>query len=126
MDGNNEFRNGRFKLIPTVAEGSFIIKQSVGSKPTLIGNKLQCPYYKGKNYFEVDVDIASNGVANTVVSMVRGVTKSLIVDIAFLIESQSEDELPETILGTIRLDHVSLDNPIHVPTRSDTPGSPLL
>uniref|UniRef100_K3W586 START domain-containing protein n=1 Tax=Globisporangium ultimum (strain ATCC 200006 / CBS 805.95 / DAOM BR144) TaxID=431595 RepID=K3W586_GLOUD len=115
IDGDDAFRNSRFKLIPTVVEGSFIIKQSVGSKPTLLGNKLKCPYHKGDNYFEVDIDISSNSVANTVVGMVQGVTKSLVVDMAFLLESQSEEELPENLLGAVRLQNVSLDKPTRVP-----------
>ncbi|OQR95268.1 hypothetical protein ACHHYP_00153 [Achlya hypogyna] len=115
LDGDDAFRNSRFKLIPTVVEGSFIIKQSVGSKPTLLGNKLKCPYHRGDNYFEVDLDISSSSVANTVVGMVTGVTKILVVDMAFLLESQTEEELPEAILGTVRLQHVSLDNPVKVP-----------
>lgn len=119
IDGDDAFRNSRFKLIPTVVEGSFIIRQAVGSKPALIGNKLQCPYHRGDNYFEVDVDISSNSVANTVVGMVQGVTKALVVDMAFLIEAQSEEELPETILGAVRMQHVSLDNPRRVPRSSN-------
>ncbi|CAH0519302.1 unnamed protein product [Peronospora belbahrii] len=111
FDGDDQFRNSRFKLIPTVVEGSFIIKQSVGSKPTLLGNKLKCLYHRGDNYFEVDIDISSNSVANTVVGMVQGVTKSLVVDMAFLLEAQSDEELPENILGAVRLQHISLENP---------------
>lgn len=115
IDGDDQFRNSRFKLIPTVVDGSFFIKQSVGSKPTLLGNKLKCPYHKGDNYFEVDIDISSNSVANTVVGMVQGVTKSLVVDMAFLLEAQSEEELPEIILGVVRLSNVSLDKPLRMP-----------
>uniref|UniRef100_H3H2G7 START domain-containing protein n=1 Tax=Phytophthora ramorum TaxID=164328 RepID=H3H2G7_PHYRM len=118
FDGDDQFRNSRFKLIPTVVEGSFIIKQSVGSKPTLLGNKLKCPYHRGDNYFEVDIDISSNSVANTVVGMVQGVTKSLVVDMAFLLEAQSDEELPEIILGAVRMQHVSLDNPRRMPKLS--------
>lgn len=120
IDGDDAFRNSRFKLIPTVVEGSFIIKQSVGSKPTLLGNKLKCPYHKGENYFEVDIDISSNSVANTVVGMVQGVTKSLVVDMAFLLEAQSEEELPENILGAVRLQNISLDKPRRVPKTATT------
>lgn len=121
IDGDDQFRNSRFKLIPTVVEGSFIIKQSVGSKPTLLGNKLKCPYHRGDNYFEVDIDISSNSVANTVVGMVQGVTKSLVVDMAFLLESQSEEELPETVLGVVRLQNMSLDKPLRVPRTVNSP-----
>ncbi|EGZ11181.1 hypothetical protein PHYSODRAFT_304784 [Phytophthora sojae] len=118
FDGDDQFRNSRFKLIPTVVEGSFIIKQSVGSKPTLLGNKLKCPYHRGENYFEVDIDISSNSVANTVVGMVQGVTKSLVVDMAFLLEAQTDEELPEIILGAVRMQHISLDNPRRMPKLS--------
>ncbi|KAG1697938.1 hypothetical protein DVH05_015422 [Phytophthora capsici] len=118
FDGDDQFRNSRFKLIPTVVEGSFIIKQSVGSKPTLLGNKLKCPYHRGENYFEVDIDISSNSVANTVVGMVQGVTKSLVVDMAFLLEAQSDEELPEIILGAVRMQHISLDHPRRMPKLS--------
>ena len=34
--------------------------------------------------------------------MCLGVTKSLVVDMAFLIESQTDEELPESILGVAR------------------------
>lgn len=115
MCSDDVFRNSRFKLIPTVVEGSFIVKQSVGSKPTLLGNKLKCHYHKGENYFEVDIDISSDSVANTIVGLVQGVTKSLVVDLAFLFEAQGEDELPENVLGAVRLQHVSLDHPLRVP-----------
>lgn len=42
------------------------------------------------------------------VGLVLGATKGLTVDLAFLIESQHEAELPETILGTVRFRHVDL------------------
>nr|CCA18302.1 conserved hypothetical protein [Albugo laibachii Nc14]CCA18425.1 conserved hypothetical protein [Albugo laibachii Nc14] len=115
IEGDDLFRNSRFKLLPTVVEGSFIIRQSVGSKPTLLGNKLKCQYHKADNYFEVDVDISSNSVANSVVGMVQGVTKSLVVDMAFLLEAQTEEELPEVLLGAVRLDRVALDRTFRVP-----------
>ncbi|KAL0585542.1 hypothetical protein ABG067_004683 [Albugo candida] len=115
IEGDDLFRNSRFKLLPTVVDGSFIIRQSVGSKPTLLGNKLKCQYHKADHYFEVDVDISSNSVANSVVGMVQGVTKSLVVDMAFLLEAQTEEELPEVLLGAVRMDRVALDRPFRVP-----------
>jgi hypothetical protein len=116
LDGDDAFRNSRFKLIPMVVEGGFIIKQSVGAKPALIAKKLKCPYTRADNYFEVDVDISSDSVASVIVGLVKGATKSLVVDIAFMLESQSEDELPESILGAVRLQRLSLDNPVRVPS----------
>lgn len=42
----------------------------------------------GPNYFEVDVDITSNTVANSVTSLVVGAITSLVVDLAPLVEGQ--------------------------------------
>ena len=39
-------RNNTFKLIPRVTKGSWIIKQSVGTTPCLLGNKLQTKYFQ--------------------------------------------------------------------------------
>ena len=39
-------RNNTFKLIPRVTKGSWIIKQSVGTTPCLLGNKLTTKYYQ--------------------------------------------------------------------------------
>lgn len=35
-----------FKLIPNVAKGSWVIKQSVGHSPVLLGNKLKTHYFR--------------------------------------------------------------------------------
>lgn len=32
----------------------------------------------------------------------------MALDIAFLVESQTEAELPEVVLGTVRFDHIDL------------------
>ena len=40
FDGDDdEFRNNRFKLIPRVVKGPYIVKLAVKDKPTLLGNK---------------------------------------------------------------------------------------
>ncbi len=101
-------RNERFKLIPNIARGSWIIKQSVGTTPVLLGKKLATKYYRGKNYFEVDVDIGANSVAASITNLVCGATKSLAIDMGVLIEGRSEDTLPEQLIGTVRLDALDL------------------
>lgn len=52
----------------------------------------------GPNYFEVDVDITSNTVANSVTSLVVGAITSLVVDLAPLVEGQVRAQLPWCIL----------------------------
>ncbi len=46
-------RNGMFKLIPHIADGSWVIKQSVGTVPVLMGTKLRTTYHSAGQYLEV-------------------------------------------------------------------------
>ncbi len=77
LAGDDAHRNAVFKLIPRIAKGSWIIKQSVGSTPVILGRKLQCSYHRGQVpgsdacYLEVDVDVASSSVAAHVVGLVQ-------------------------------------------------------
>lgn len=52
-------RNKKFKLIPRIVKGSWIVKQSVGTTPVLLGQKLATRYFRGPNYFEVGRQLAS-------------------------------------------------------------------
>ncbi|XP_074560880.1 protein ENHANCED DISEASE RESISTANCE 2-like isoform X2 [Curcuma longa] len=104
--GDDAYRNSRFKLIPHVAEGSWIVKQSVGKKACLIGRALEVKYFHGTNYLEVDIDIGSSTVAKGVTSLVLGCLTNLVIEMAFLIQGNSDEELPEFLLGTCRLNHL--------------------
>ena len=104
----NARRDGTFKLIPRITEGSWIVKQSVGTTPCLLGHKLAQRYSRGPNYVEVDVDVASSSVAATVVGLVMGATKSVVVDMGIVLEGHAADELPEALLGTVRLSRVDM------------------
>lgn len=42
----NSRRNSIFKLIPSVVKGSWVIKQSVGHTPVLLGKKLKTQYHR--------------------------------------------------------------------------------
>ena len=50
---------------------------------------------------EVDIDVGSSSVAATVVGLVQGATKSLVVDMGIVLEGHSAEELPESLLGTV-------------------------
>jgi len=104
----DKLRNARFKLIPNISQGSWIIKQSVGTTPVLLGQKLATKYFRGENYFEVDVDIGASSVAASITNLVCGATKSLAVDLGVLVEGQIPAHLPEQLVGTVRLDKLDL------------------
>ncbi|KAJ3672581.1 hypothetical protein LUZ60_007302 [Juncus effusus] len=108
VDGDDEFRNTRLKLIPSVPKGSWIVRQSVGSTPCLLGKAVDCTYIRGQNYLEVDVDIGSSAVANGVLGIVCGAITSLVVDMAFLVQANTIEELPERLIGAVRMSHIEL------------------
>jgi hypothetical protein len=54
VNGDDAFRNSRFKLIPYISKGSWIVKQSVGKKACLVGQALEINYFRGSNYLEVN------------------------------------------------------------------------
>ena len=37
---DDEFRNQRWKIIPRIAEGPWVVKSAVGTKPALLGLKV--------------------------------------------------------------------------------------
>ncbi|KAK1274249.1 hypothetical protein QJS04_geneDACA012234 [Acorus gramineus] len=112
VDGDDEFRNSRLKLIPSVPKGSWIVRQSVGSTPCLLGKAVDCTYIRGPKYLEIDVDIGSSTVANGVLGLVCGVITTLVVDMAFLVQANTYDELPERLVGAVRVSHVELSSAV--------------
>ncbi|KAL8498609.1 hypothetical protein ACS0TY_021812 [Phlomoides rotata] len=112
VDGDDEFRNSRLKLIPSVPKGSWIVRQSVGSTPCLLGKSVDCNYIRGPGYLEIDVDIGSSTVANGVLGLVIGVLTTLVVDMAFIIQGNTPEELPERLIGAVRICHMELSSAI--------------
>ncbi|KAG7375893.1 hypothetical protein PHYPSEUDO_014912 [Phytophthora pseudosyringae] len=105
---NDEFRTQRIKLIPRVVQGTWPIREGVGTTPAILGTKIYQKYYQGKNYLEADYDIGSSTVATGILNLLLGYSRDLIIDLAFVIEAQSVMELPERVLGTVRLDCLDL------------------
>uniref|UniRef100_A0A7I4BHF4 Protein ENHANCED DISEASE RESISTANCE 2 C-terminal domain-containing protein n=2 Tax=Physcomitrium patens TaxID=3218 RepID=A0A7I4BHF4_PHYPA len=109
LKGDDVFKNNRLKLIANISEGPWIVKTAVGEQAIcILGRSLTCRYLQGSNFIEVDVDIGSSIVANAIVHLAIGYITTLTVDLAFLLEGQMESELPEQILGTIRLKKLDL------------------
>ncbi|XP_078427909.1 protein ENHANCED DISEASE RESISTANCE 2-like isoform X2 [Wolffia australiana] len=114
VNGDDAFRNSRFKLIPYISKGSWIVKQSVGKKACLVGQALEINYFRGTNYLELGVDIGSSTVARGVVSLVLGYLNNLVIEMAFLVQGNNSDELPEFLLGTCRLNHLDIAKSVPV------------
>nr|GMD37045.1 protein ENHANCED DISEASE RESISTANCE 2-like [Ipomoea batatas] len=113
VNGDDAFRNSKFKLIPYISKGSWIVKQSVGKKSCLIGQALEVNYFKGKNYLELDVDVGSSTVARGVINLVLGYLNNLVIEMAFIVQADTAEELPEYLLGTCRLNHLDASKAVH-------------
>lgn len=105
-----EVQAQKFKLIPRVVEGSYLVKHGVGTTPAILGKKLKTNFYYDKtlNVFEVEVDVSSSSIAGQILGLVKGAARSLVIDLNILVESQADDELPEVILGGCRISNADL------------------
>lgn len=115
VNGTDAFRNARFKLIPSVVEGPWLVQQAVGTRPALLGKTLRQRFHRGVTangtaYLEIDVDCNSSPAAGRVVSLVKLYSKQLVIDLGFVIEAQTRDELPERVLGCGRVMRITLDD----------------
>lgn len=107
LKGDDAFKNSRLKLIANIVKGPWIVRKSVGEQAIcIIGRALACKYCMGENFLEVDIDIGSSMVASAIVHLAFGYITTLTVDLAFLIESQAESELPEKLLGAFRFSNM--------------------
>mmetsp|Transcript_14542 Transcript_14542/g.26333 ORF Transcript_14542/g.26333 Transcript_14542/m.26333 type:complete len:332 (-) Transcript_14542:298-1293(-) len=108
--GNDDYKNSTLKLIPFIPQGPWIVKNMVSGKPAIIGNKLPVTYTyvaaseHGAEYLEADLDIgSSSATAKRIVSVCRRYMNLLTVDIGLVIQGNFPDELPEQMMGSIRL-----------------------
>ncbi|MQL68533.1 hypothetical protein Taro_000860, partial [Colocasia esculenta] len=108
LRGDDAFRNSRLKLIANIVQGPWIVRTAVGEQAIcILGRAVSCKYILGENFIEIDIDIGASMVASAIVHLAFGYISTLTVDLAFLIESQTELELPEKILGAVRFSELN-------------------
>lgn len=107
IEGDDAFRNSRFKLIPHVSKGPWILRHTI-RRPTLIGHMLKINYIRGKNYLEMDIDVGSSACARGFASKTFSCFTSLIIEIAFVIQANTGEELPEHLFGAFRLNYLDV------------------
>jgi hypothetical protein len=85
-----------------VKDGSWVMRQAVGSTPVVIGTKLATSYHRGANYLEVTVDISSNSTAASITNFVAGAVSTLSIWLGFVLEGKVVEHLPERLLGALQ------------------------
>ena len=102
---DDNFRDDTFKMIPTIVDGNFVAKKAVGSRPVIMGHYLGQRYVKNARFFEIIHDCDSGSIVRGVTRLTLGYSKTLVVDTGFVLEGNSEEYLPERILGCARTRH---------------------
>jgi len=110
-NGTDEFRNSRLKMYPLIQQGPFALRSIAGKKPVLIGQKIPLTYFKGSNFYEINLMCdKDNKLAKTAVKMSYGIATKLVVDLAFIIQAETEEDLPEMVLGCCRCEKLDLSS----------------
>ncbi|KAI5393660.1 protein ENHANCED DISEASE RESISTANCE 2-like [Lathyrus oleraceus] len=124
INGDDSFRNQRFKLVNRIVKGPWIVKKAVGNHSAcLLGKALTCNYHRGSNYLEIDVDIGSSAIANAILHLALGYVTSVTIDMGFVVEAQTEDELPERLIGAVRVCQMEMSSATVVVDSSHAPMS---
>jgi len=121
-DGNDAFRTSRFKLIPHIEVGNFLVKKAVG-KPTIVCKAIKTEYHVGDGYLEVAIDIGCSKIAERVLGVCTGFAKSLVIDLGYTIEGRKEEELPERLLCGLRIHYFDMKSVIEKPTGDYSAGA---
>lgn len=123
VNGDQQYRDARLKLLPVVIDGPWIVKAAVGNgkTPALLGKVIPLQYFfeqpEGvkKGIYEVDVIITASSIAKGILSVVKGHTKALTIAFALIIEAATREELPETVLCSFQVHSLDLDVCPHLP-----------
>mmetsp|Transcript_1316 Transcript_1316/g.3339 ORF Transcript_1316/g.3339 Transcript_1316/m.3339 type:complete len:842 (+) Transcript_1316:261-2786(+) len=118
VDGDQQYRDARLKLLPIVIDGPWIVKAAVGNgkSPALLGKVIPLQYYfrkpegTKKGIYEVDVIITASSIAKGILSVVKGHAKSLSIAFGLIIEAAKEEELPETVLSSFQIHALNLND----------------
>ncbi|KAG8074766.1 hypothetical protein GUJ93_ZPchr0006g43630 [Zizania palustris] len=120
VHGDDAYRNARFKIVNRIVKGPWIVRATVGNYGAcLLGRALTCRYHKGDDYLEIDVDIGSSAIASAILHLALGAVTSVTIDMGFLVESQSEEELPERLFGAVRIAQMEMGAAKYIETASD-------
>ena len=97
------YRTRTFKFIPRFVKGASMAKRLAGEKPAIICRKIPSKYYVGDDYLEIDLDISGSRIAGAVLGLVKKQLKGMVLDMVFLLEGKDASELPEELIGGLRL-----------------------
>jgi len=106
---DDTYRSSRLKLMVIIPDGPFLLRRAVpGNKPVILGKGIHIDWYRGEGYLEGNINISSSSAATKMWGLVHTVAKSIVVDLALVIEAREAERLPERILGAVRMQRIHL------------------
>ncbi|CAN6451037.1 unnamed protein product [Victoria cruziana] len=115
VNADDEFRNARFKIVNHIVQGPWIVRKAVGNHAAcLLGRALQVRYVRGTNYLEIDVDIGSSSLATAILRLALGYVTNITIDMGFLVEAQAEEDLPERLIGAVRIARLEMSSAVPI------------
>jgi len=96
------------KMIPNIKPKNLV--SNFFSRPVIIGKKLKTKVSIQRKKLEVIIDINSSTIAKTLLKTCLSAVREIEIDIAWVIQGNSANELPEFILCSTNIINVNLDN----------------
>jgi len=115
VKGSDSFRDQTLKLIPIIVEGPWLVRNSVPTRPCIIGTKVKNRYFQSGNYFEVDIETDASLIAKGVLSLLQGYS-NYSVNLIWILEAITYEELPERILAAAHLGYPDYKKAISLET----------
>lgn len=99
----DRWRCDRLKFVPRIVEGPWLFRCVTPTAPAMIARHLKSSFFFGPNFCEVSIDVCSSFIARKIWSAAAGAAASIVVDLAFIIQGETEDELPEQVCAVARV-----------------------
>ena len=82
-----------------------------GNKPVILGKGIRIDWFRQPGCLEADINISSSASAEKMWGIVGAVARTIVVDLAFIIEAKEAHQLPERLLGAVRILKIDVDAP---------------
>ena len=113
---DDAYRAARVKLCAKLRPQSpLMLRKCVPTKPVLVGKRASTRFFRGAGdtegyedrYLECCIECGTSASAKYLYNMFSGLSARSDEDLAIWIEGAREDELPERVLGAVRLRRIS-------------------
>jgi len=109
---SDELRNKTLKMITRIVKGNIFLKAAVGSKPMILGKTLKQSFIKSERFLEVIIDLGTSTMTDKLLKLATAYGSEIIAEFGFLLEGNIQSNLPENIIGAVRLQNRGFDGKI--------------